>query len=116
MKFINVQYRFTNVGIRELRTTYLNEGNVVVAPHGYYYSVWSPLGGIHAEKYNPRLSTVGEISALGGDAAAFETLSPGHSITGHFVFEIAEGVVPIEAEVDQIPVPFSFDRGATTVP
>jgi len=116
MKFINIQFRFTNVGVREQITPYLNAGEVVVAPQGYYYKVWSPPVGVHSIEYEPRPSTVDEVIALGGDAGAFEALLPGQSVTGSLVFEIPENVVPIEAQVQLLPVRFSFARGATSVP
>ena len=116
MRFVNVRYRFTNVGVRELSTPYLNEGELVVAPQGYYYKVWSPRVGIHTEEYNPRPSTVDEISTVGGDTGAFVTLLPGQSTTGSLTFEIPEATVPVEAQIVQLPIPFSFEFGFSGVP
>jgi len=116
MKFINVQFRFTNVGVGEQLTPSLKAGELAIAPQGSPYQLWLPLGGINAEAYNPRPSTDDEIKALGGDEAAYETLLPGESVTGRLIFEVPENVVPIEAQVPGLAVPFTFASGATIAP
>ena len=116
MKFINVQFQFTNVAAREQFTPYLSTGELTVAAQGGNYDLWSPVGGINAEVYNPRSSTDDEIKALGGGEGAYVALLPGGSIKGRLIFEVPENVVPVAAEVSGLAVAFSFAGGATGAP
>ena len=112
MKFINVQYRFTNAGSDEQSTPYLNAGVLAIASQESSYSVWAPLDGIDAAAYTPHPATDDEIKALGGDEGAFETLLPGESVTGRLIFEVPESAVPLEARIPGLAGPFSFAEGS----
>ena len=116
MKFINVQFRFTNVAASEQFTPYLSTGQLAVAAQGAHYDLWSPVGGINAKEYTPRPSTDDEINALGGGEGAYETLLPGESFKGRLIFEVPDNVVPVAAKVTGLAVAFSFASGATGAP
>ena len=102
MKFIILAYRFDNNWIREQEAPYINEGEIVTSK-GYIYSSWYPVGGVHAEEYNPREATEEEIATLIGDSGGYEHLLPEQSIVGRIVFEIPKDATPIEASIRFVP-------------
>lgn len=103
MRFVILQYRLTNGGVRQADTPYINAGEVLTAPDGYFYKVWSPPVGVHSEEYAPRPSTEEEVGSLLGDAGGFETLLPEESVTGRVVFEIPTDAEPVEATLRYVP-------------
>ena len=70
MKFVILYYRFTNTGIREQRTPYLSDGEILTDPERFYYKIWSPIGGANSTEYDPRQATEAEVGSLGGDSGA----------------------------------------------
>jgi len=109
MKFVILQYRLANNGVRQARTPYINAGEVLTTPDGYFYQVWSPPVGINSEEYDPRPSTQDEIDTLWGDAGAFETLLPEESTVGRVVFEIPADAKPVDAALAYVPAKVTFD-------
>jgi hypothetical protein len=107
MKFIILGFEFHNNWVREQKTPYFSKGEVRT-DKGYFYQVWSPLGGIHSREYAPRPSTQEEVQNLGG-SGAFEDLLPEKSVRGHIVFEIPKDEEPEEVELSQVPVPIKLD-------
>lgn len=103
MRFVILQYRLMNDGVRQADTPYINTGEVLTAPDGYFYKIWSPPVGVHSEEYAPRPSTQEELDILLGDTGGFETLLPEESIMGRVVFEIPTDAEPVEATLAYIP-------------
>ncbi|GAI78544.1 unnamed protein product [marine sediment metagenome] len=102
MKFIILAYEFCNNGIEEQTTPYLNVGEVVTAPRGYYYEIFTPPSGIHSEEYKPRKATAEEIDTLIGNSGGYEDLLPEESVKGCVVFEIPEDAMPVEADIIEL--------------
>ncbi len=109
MKFVILQYEFTNDWVKQQDTPYLDAGEVLTAPNGYFYAVWVPPLGAQSDEYAPRPSTQDEVDSLGGDEGAFEALLPGESITGRVVFEIPEDMTPVEADIAYVSAKIAFE-------
>jgi hypothetical protein len=94
-KFAIVTFKLQNNWIRPQNTPYLHDSIELATTKKHYYPAWSPSGGIHAEEYKPRKATEAEIKTLIGDSAGYETLLPGESIIGCYVFEIPDNEIPM---------------------
>lgn len=108
MKFIVLYYQFTNNWVREQETPYVDAGEILTAPKGYYYKVWSPSLGVSSTEYKPRKATQDEVKRFGGDSGAFKRLMPEESTEGRVVFEIPEDSEPLEAKLAYVPLPISL--------
>jgi hypothetical protein len=108
MKFIILAYKIQNNWIREQTTPYLEAGEILTAPKGYYYKVFTPPVGIHSHEYKPREAKDEEISTLIGDPGAYKTILPEEFVVGRVVFEIPEDAWPIEAKIAHLPYLIKF--------
>ncbi len=110
MKFVIVQYKLSNDWVKQQETPYLDAGEIVTAPSGYYYQVWNPPLGARSEEYAPSRSTKEEVNRLGGDEGGFQTLLPGEWTTGRVVFEIPKDMTPVGAQIAYVPAKITFAR------
>lgn len=108
MKFVILQYEFVNDWVKQQETPYLDAGEVLTGPNGYYYEIWNPPLGVLSAEYAPSPSMQDQIDRLGGDVGAYETLLPGESTTGRVVFELPEDMSPVEAEIAHVPAKITF--------
>lgn len=99
MKFIILAYQFRNSSVREQETPYLSAGEILTAPKGYYFEVWSPPLGVSSDEYKPRRATAEEMEALIGHSGGYEKLMPEQSVVGCIKFEIPQDATPVEADV-----------------
>jgi len=109
MKFVLLAYEFQNNWIREQETPYLCAGEIVTAPKGYCYELWSPPVGVLSDEYNPRKAAAEEIETLIGDSGGYENLLPEESVVGCVVFEIPEDTRPVEANLVRLPYTISLE-------
>ena len=104
MKFVIVNYRFTNmsginqttpyVGDVELKETggehfVIHTGGMLVTRSGKRYEFWIPSRGFSSTEYAPRVASEYEAKKY-GVSTAFKSLARGESVTGQFSFMICQ--------------------------
>ncbi|MBI4332446.1 MAG: hypothetical protein HY673_14330 [Chloroflexi bacterium] len=105
MKFIIVNYRFTNVSGAEEDTPDVNAGKIVTQPRGFSYQLWLPPPAAEAQSYRVQPAFPREVVELGASSGGGVRLKPEQSADGRAAFEIPAEMVPTEVSLGGIPAP-----------